>query len=97
MKKYVNDQVPGDVFHPAEFIKDEMEAQNIKQADLARISGFNRSFVSLLLKGERSITIPFAIALEKAFNIPAEVWIKLQKNYEMNKDLILLKKARLAS
>lgn len=56
MKKYANDLVPGDVFHPAEFIKDEMEAQNIKQADLARISGFNRSFGSLLLKGERSIT-----------------------------------------
>ena len=97
MKKYVNDLVPGDVFHPAEFIKDEMEAHHIKQADLARISGYNRSFVSLLLKGERSVNIHFAIALEKAFKIPAEFWIRLQKNYEMNKELIQLRQQRMVS
>lgn len=97
MKKFANDMIPGDIFHPAEIIKDEMEAQNIKQADLARISGFNRSFVSLLLKGERSITINFALALEKAFGIPAEFWIRLQKNYEMNRELIQLKQTKLAS
>jgi len=89
--------IPGDVFHPAEFIKDEMVAQSIKQADLARISGFNRSYISLLLKGERSITIPFAIALEQAFQIPAEFWIRLQKNYELNKELMQLRQTKLAS
>lgn len=97
MKKFANDMIPGNVFHPADFIRDEMEAQGIKQADLARISGFNRSFISLLLKGERSITINLALALEEAFKIPAEFWIRLQKNYEMNKELIELSKMKIAS
>ena len=97
MNRIANDMIPGDVFHPSEFIKDEMEAHKIKQADLARISGYNRSFVSLLLKGERSINIHFAMALEKAFEIPAEFWIRLQKNYEMNKELIQLRQQKLVS
>jgi HTH-type transcriptional regulator/antitoxin HigA len=97
MKKYANDMIPGDVFHPAEIIKDEMEAQNIRQIDLVKISGFNKSFISLLLKGERGITIPFALALEKVLKIPAEFWVRLQKQYEMDKELIALKNRKSAS
>lgn len=97
MKKYANDMIPGDVFHPSEIIKDEMEAQNVRQVDFVNESGFKKSFVSLLLKGERSINIPFAITLEKVLGIPAEFWIRLQKNYEMNKELIELRNTKHAS
>lgn len=97
MKNYANQMVPGDIFHPSEIILEEMEAQNIKQVDLVRISGFNKSTISLFLKGERGITIPMAIMLEKALNIPAEFWLRLQKNYELNRDLRLLKKEKNAS
>lgn len=95
--QFANDMVPGDVFHPAEIVKDEMEAQDIKQVDLVKASGFNKSFISLFLKGERSITIPFALALEKVLNIPAEFWVRLQKQYEMNKQLIELRNIKNAS
>jgi len=97
MNQYANQMIPGDVFHPCETILEEMEAQEVKQAEIARISGFNKSFISLLLKGERNVTIPIAMALEKVLNIPAEFWIRLQKNYELNKELIDLKNAKLAS
>jgi plasmid maintenance system antidote protein VapI len=33
---YANDLIPGDIFHPGEIIKDEMEAQSMKQSDLVR-------------------------------------------------------------
>ena len=97
MKNYVNDITPGDVFHPGEIVKDEMEARGIKQADIVVVSGFNKSFISLFLKGERNININLAIALETILSIKAEFWIRLQKQYEMNKELIELRQKRLAS
>lgn len=89
--------VPGDVYHPAEIIREEMEAQNIKQSDLVKASGYNKSYISLFLKGERNITTSLAIALEEVLNIPAEFWVRLQKQYEMNKVLNELKKMKNAS
>ncbi len=97
MKKYANQMTPGDVFHPSETILEEMEAQNVRQVDLVKASGFNKSHISLLLKGERGITIPIALVLEKTLNISAEFWVRLQKKYELNRDLILLRKEKKAS
>jgi addiction module HigA family antidote len=93
---YANDLIPGDVFHPSEIIRDEMEAQNIKQVDLVKESGFNKSFVSLLLQGKRNITLSVALTLEKVLNVKAETWIRLQKHYELNKELIELKNLKSA-
>jgi hypothetical protein len=33
---YANEMIPGDIFHPGEVLKNEMEARRIKQADLAK-------------------------------------------------------------
>lgn len=93
---YANDLIPGDVFHPSEIIRDEMEAQNLKQADLVKESGYNKSFISLLMQGKRNITLSVALTLEKALNIKAETWIRLQKHYELNKELIELKNLKSA-
>lgn len=93
---YANDMIPGDVFHPCEIIKDEMEAQEIKQADLVKASGFNKSLISLMLQGKRNITISIALVLEKVLGVKAETWIRLQKHYELNKELIELKNLKSA-
>jgi HTH-type transcriptional regulator/antitoxin HigA len=97
MKTFANELVPGDVFHPSEIIKDEMEARGMRQVDLINQSGYNKGFISLLLKGERNITSSVALALEKVFEIPAEFWIRLQKNYELNKELIEIRNRKSAS
>jgi HTH-type transcriptional regulator/antitoxin HigA len=97
MKTIANELVPGDLFHPSEILKDEMEARGMRQVDLINQSGYNKGFISLLLKGERNITSSFALILEKVFNIPAEFWIRLQKNYELNKELIEIRNRRNAS
>jgi HTH-type transcriptional regulator/antitoxin HigA len=74
-----------------------LEARGIKQVELAKIKGFNKSFISLFLTGERDINIKLAFALETLLSIKAEFWIKLQKQYEMNKALIELQKTKIAS
>jgi addiction module HigA family antidote len=96
MKNYANEMTPGDVFHPGEIVKDEMEARGIKQADIVAGSGFNKSYISLFLKEERHININLALALETILSIKTEFWIRLQKQYEMNKELIELKQKRLS-
>lgn len=97
MKAFANEMIPGDVFHPAEMIKDEMDARGMRQVDLINLSGYNKGFISLLLKGERNITSSVALVFEKVFDIPAEFWIRLQKNYELNKELIEIRNRRNAS
>lgn len=89
--------IPGDIFHPSETILEEMEAQNLKQIDLVKATGYNKSHISLLLKGERNITIQIAMGLEKILQIPAEFWIRLQKNYELQKELKALQVQKYAS
>lgn len=97
MKTFANEMIPGDVFHPSEIIKDELEARGMRQVDLINQTGYNKGFISLLLKGERNITSSVALVLEKVFEIPAEFWIRLQKNYEMNKALIEIRNLKNAS
>lgn len=70
--KYTNEILPGDVFHLSEIIRGEMEAHNVKQSDLVKESGFNKSSISLLLNGKRNITTSMAIALEKVLSVKAE-------------------------
>lgn len=97
MKTFSIEMIPGDIFHPSEIIKDELEARGMRQVDLINQSGYHKGFISLLLKGERNITSSVALSLEKVFDIPAEFWIRLQKNYELNKELIDLRNRKSAS
>jgi plasmid maintenance system antidote protein VapI len=50
------------------------------------------------MHGKRNITISIAIALalQKVLNIKAETWIRLQKNYELQKELLELKNLKSA-
>ena len=97
MKPFVNDMISGDNYHPCELIKDELEARNMRQVDLINQSGYHKGFISLLLKGKRNITSSVTLSLEKVFDIPAEFWIRLQKNYELNKELSELRTKKNAS
>lgn len=97
MKPIANEIIPGDNFHPCEIIKDELEARGMRQVDLINQTGYHKGFISLLLKGERNITSSVALSLEKVFDIPAEFWIRLQKNYELNKELAELRDRKRAS
>ena len=84
----VNSSIPGDVFHPGEFVRDEMEARGINQQELADKLHISKSEMSLLLNGYRNITPVIAIKIEKTWGIDAEFWMNLQVKY----DIDLLKK-----
>ena len=84
-KKIANDMIPGDIFHPGEFIKDELEARGLSQQELADKMKVSKSEISLVINGHRDINVKLAILLEKALGIDAEVWMNLQVKYDIYK------------
>jgi addiction module HigA family antidote len=100
-KKYANDMIPGDIFHPGEFIRDEMDARKMTQQQLADKLHVSKSEMSLLLNGRRNITATIAVKLEKAWGTDAEFWMNLQVKYDIDlvkiKHREALKKTRLPS
>jgi addiction module HigA family antidote len=85
IKKSANDIIPGDIFHPGEHIKDELEARGLNQQYLVEKTGMSKSEVSLLVHGHRNITPELAVLLEKALEIDAEFWMNLQVKYDLDK------------
>jgi addiction module HigA family antidote len=84
-KKTANDMIPGDSFHPGEFIKDELEAREWSQQDLADKMKVSKSEISFVVHGHRDINVKLAVLLEKAMGIDAEFWMNLQVKYDIDK------------
>lgn len=85
MNKYPDNPIPGDVFHPGEHLKDELEARGLKQKDLVEQTGLSKTEISLILNGKRSITPLIAVKLENALGIDAAFMMRLQVEYEVDK------------
>ncbi len=83
-KKIANDLVPGDIFHPGEYIKDELDARGISQQDLVVKTKLSKSEISSLIHGRRNINVRIAILLEQTFGIDAEFWMNLQIKYDID-------------
>jgi len=81
--KTANQLIPGDIFHPGEFLKEEIDARGMKQVDLVSALNLSKSEVNLIIHGKRNITVPIAIRLESLFGIDAETWMNLQIKYEI--------------
>jgi addiction module HigA family antidote len=84
MKISANKLIAGDIFHPGEFLSEEMEARGIKQVELSKELGLSKTEINLVVHGKRGITVPLAIKLEKAFGISAETWMNLQIKFEID-------------
>lgn len=71
--------------HPGEIIREELEAREWSQRDLAFVLGIPEQSVGLLLGGKRGITADMARALGDAFDVPAEFFVNLQAAYDLTK------------
>lgn len=70
---------------PMEIVRDEIKARGISQNEFATRMGMQPSNVSRMFKEKSAITVPMAKKLEKALDINADFWLRLQTTYE--KDL----------
>ncbi len=76
-----NDVHPSRPIHPGEMIRDELEYRGISQKSLADGIGIPPSVLNAVLKGKRSVTTEYALLLEAALGIEADLWLGLQSEY----------------
>ncbi len=81
----MTDRVPAEVFPPGEFIKEEIEARNWTQNDLAQILDLSPRLVSEIIAGKRAITPNTAKRLADAFGTSAQLWMNLDRTYQQGK------------
>lgn len=76
-----NNLTPSELIHPGEMIKDEIEYRGISQKELAAEIGIQPSVLNAVLNGKRAVTTEYALLLEAALGIDADIWLKLQSDY----------------
>lgn len=79
MKKFIKN-LP---FHPGIFIKEEIEARNWNQRDLAYILDIPEQSITQLVTGKRDINPEMAKKLALAFDVTAELFSNLQQMYDL--------------
>ncbi|MGH9737046.1 MAG: HigA family addiction module antitoxin [Candidatus Acidiferrales bacterium] len=72
------------VKHPGYYIKEEMEAREWSQRDLAFILGISEQAINPILNGKRGISPEMAKALGEAFDVPAQFFANLQQAYDLS-------------
>ena len=64
--------------------KDELKERGMTQKQLAAETGIKPSVLSETINGKRSVSLNVAVSLEKALGIPADVWMILQTQYDLD-------------
>ncbi len=71
--------------HPGEIIKDEIEYLGITQKELAKKMGVPYTMFNEILNKKRPVTAEIALLVEAALNLPAEMLVNLQNDYNLLK------------
>ena len=70
--------------HPGQILKDlYMEPLALSQTDAAVNLGITRKTLSMLLNEHQGISAEMALRLAKAFSTTPELWLNMQRNYDL--------------
>jgi len=69
--------------HPGKFLADELEALNMNATELAEALHVPPNRIYQILQGKRAITADTALRLSQWLGTSAEIWLNLQKLYEL--------------
>lgn len=78
-----NNLTPSTPIHPGEMIKMEIEFRGLSQKKLATQTGISYTALNEVLNGKRSVSTEYALLLEAALGIDADIWIKTQADYDL--------------
>ncbi len=78
-----NNLVPFEPTHPGELLKDELEERKLTQAKLAENIGVAPSIINEIIKGKRGVNTELALLIEAALDLPADLLLNLQSDYNM--------------
>jgi HTH-type transcriptional regulator/antitoxin HigA len=74
-----------EVFPPGDFVREELEAREWTQTDLAEIMGRPIETINRIVLGKLAITPETARGLAAAFGTSAELWLNLESMYQLSK------------
>lgn len=60
-----------------------MKEMNLNQSQLAEILGCTPKKINEIVNGKRGISPQFAIELEKTIGTSAEMWVRMQAEYDL--------------
>ena len=69
--------------HPGEIIKEELQSRGISQKRFAVVVGVYYTMLNDILNGRRPVSTDFALLIEAATNINAEMLMNMQTRYNM--------------
>ena len=72
-----------DPIHPGKFLADELDALGMSVPQVAEVLHVPANRIYQLLKGQRALTADTALRLSQWLGTSAEMWINLQKLYEL--------------
>lgn len=84
-KMIADNLTPFEPTHPGEVLKDEIEYRGISQRKLALQMGISPTLLNEILNGKRSVSTQYALLFEAALGIDADIWIRMQTRYDMQK------------
>jgi addiction module HigA family antidote len=78
-----NNLEPAHSTHPGEVLKEEIEYRGISQRRFAAQIGVQYTALNEILNCKRPVNIRFAMLVEAALGIDAELWVKMQTRDNM--------------
>jgi antitoxin HigA-1 len=70
--------------HPGEILADELNEIGVSAAALARILEIPPNRISQIIAGKRAISADTALRLGRYFGTTPDLWMNLQKTYELD-------------
>jgi addiction module HigA family antidote len=74
-----------EAIHPGEFLADELAEIKITPTELSRHIDVPPNRISQIIRGKRDITADTALRLGRFFGTEPELWMNLQKAYDLDK------------
>ena len=81
----MNMRIAAEVFPPGEFLKEELEARNWSQVELAEILDRPPRLISEIIAGKRAVTPETAKGLGEALGTGPEFWMNLESAWQLSK------------
>ena len=69
--------------HPGEVIKEELQAKNLTQKYFSQVTGIPYTMLNDVLNARRPVSTDFALTVEAAIGLNAEMLVNMQVRYNM--------------
>lgn len=70
--------------HPGTVLNEVyMKEMNLNQSQLAKLHGCSPKKINEIVNGKRSISPQFALELEQTIGTSAEMWVRMQAEYDL--------------